>query len=393
MTDRVETAPDDAAKDGAAIMARVRQIDPILREHAAAAERERRLAPQVVDALRWSGVFRMAMPAAWGGPEIDVCRQVEIIETLSRADASAGWCAMIGSESGFFASYVQESAARSLFPSLDTIVAGFQGPSGTLEVCDGGYRLSGRWSFGSGATHADVILGGATVTENGEPRLTNGRPDHRVAMLPATRWQVLDTWDPDGLAGSGSHDYTIADAFVPEEYVWIPGKYKRPEPLYSWFGLAPSAGVGVALGVAADALAVARISLEEKRSKVLMGSVTAEPSVRAKLARAAALIGSTRSYVYDPLGGFFATIAAGDEPSFDQRAQWAGCVVHTGTTCRDAVQILVDAVGSAALQRSSPLGRKLRDLNMIAQHGLTNQRVWEWAGGLYFGKRPPYPAY
>jgi alkylation response protein AidB-like acyl-CoA dehydrogenase len=352
------------------------------------------LSSAVVDALRWSGVFRMAMPAAWGGPETDVCKQVEIIEALARADASAAWCAMIGSESGFFASYIDEPAARRLFPSLDTIVAGFQGPSGVLEVCDGGYRLSGRWSFGSGVTHADVILGGATVTENGEPRRTkSGRLDVRVAMLPATQWQVLETWDPDGLAGSGSHDYTITDAFVPDEYTWVPGRYKRPEPLYSWFGLAPSAGVGVALGVAAEAFDVARSSLQEKYSKVLMGSVTGEPNVRAALARAAALIGSTRSYVYDTLGGFFATVQAGDEPSFDQRAQWAGCVVHTGTTCRDAVQMLVDAVGSAALQRSSPLGRQLRDLNMIAQHGLTNQRVWEWAGGLYFGKRPPYPAY
>jgi alkylation response protein AidB-like acyl-CoA dehydrogenase len=382
------------ALDTAAIMARVKEIDPIVREHAAQAEGERRLSSAVVDALRWSGVFRMAMPAAWGGPETDVCKQVEIIEALARADASAAWCAMIGSESGFFASYIDEPAARRLFPSLDTIVAGFQGPSGVLEVCDGGYRLSGRWSFGSGVTHADVILGGATVTENGEPRRTkSGRLDVRVAMLPATQWQVLETWDPDGLAGSGSHDYAITDAFVPDEYTWVPGRYKRPEPLYSWFGLAPSAGVGVALGVAAEAFDVARSSLQEKYSKVLMGSVTGEPNVRAALARAAALIGSTRSYVYDTLGGFGATIQAGDEPSFDQRAQWAGCVVHTGTTCRDAVQMLVDAVGSAALQRSSPLGRRLRDLNMIAQHGLTNQRVWEWAGGLYFGKRPPYPAY
>jgi indole-3-acetate monooxygenase len=380
--------------DDAAIMARVKEIDPILREHAADAERERRLTAPVIDALRWSGVFRMAMPAAWGGPETDICKQVEIIETLARADASAGWCAMIGSESGFFASYIDEPAARRLFPSLDTVIAGFQGPSGMLEVCDGGYRLSGRWSFGSGVTHADVILGGATVTENGEPRRTkSGRPDVRVAMLPASQWQVLETWDPDGLAGSGSHDYTIADAFVPDEYTWVPGQYQRSEPLYSWFGLAPSAGVGVALGVAAEALDVARTVLQEKHSKVLLGSVTTEPSVRAALARAAALIGSTRSYVYDTLGGFFATIQAGDEPSFDQRAQWAGCVVHTGTTCRDAVQMLVDAVGSGALQRCSPLGRRLRDLNMIAQHGLTNQRVWEWAGGLYFGKRPPYPAY
>ncbi len=166
--------------DDAAIMARVKEIDPIVREHAAEAEHERRLSPAVVDALRWTGVFRMAMPAAWGGPETDICKQVEIIESLARADASAGWCAMIGSESGFFASYIDEAAARRLFPSLDTIVAGFQGPAGKLEVCDGGYRLSDRWSFGSGVTHADVILGGATVTENGEPRRTkSGRPDVR----------------------------------------------------------------------------------------------------------------------------------------------------------------------------------------------------------------------
>lgn len=387
MTQDIQAVLDDAA-----ILARVKEIDPIVREHTAEAERERRLSKPVVDALRWSGVFRMAMPAAWGGPEADICKQVEIIETLARADASAAWCAMIGSESGFFASYIDESAARRLFPSLDTIVAGFQGPAGTLEVCDGGYRLSGRWSFGSGVTHADVILGGATVVENGEPRRSaSGRLDCRVAMLPAAQWQVLETWDPDGLAGSGSHDYVI-DAFVPDEYTWIPGQYKRQEALYSWFGLAPSPGVGVALGVAAEALAVARAALEAKFSKVLMGSVTGEPSVRVALARAAALIGSTRIYVYDTLGGLFATVQAGDEPSFDQRAQWAGCVVHTGKTCRDAVQLLVDAVGSAAIQRSSPLSRQLRDLNMIAQHGITNQRVWEWAGGLYFGK-PPYAAY
>lgn len=384
----------DTKLDDTAILARINEIDPILRVHAAQCERDRRLTSQVVDALRWSGVFRMAMPAAWGGPEVDICRQVEIIESLARADASAAWCAVIGSESGFFASYVDEPAARQLFPSLDAIVAGFQGPSGTLKVCDGGYRLSGHWSFGSGVTHADVIVGGAIVVENGEPRRgASGRRDHRVAMLPASQWTVLPTWDPDGLAGSGSHDYEITDAFIPEEYTWTPGQHHRPEPLYSWFGLSSATGVGVALGVAIEALDAARAALEGKISRALMGPVTEDASVRAALSRAAALIGSTRSYVYDTLGALFATVTAGDEPSFDQRAQWAGCVVHTGTTCRDAVQMLVDAVGSAALQRSSPMSRRFRDINMIAQHGLTNRRVWEWSGGLYFGRRPPVPAY
>jgi alkylation response protein AidB-like acyl-CoA dehydrogenase len=384
----------DVVMDADTIIARVGQIDSLVRSHADEAEQARRLSKPVVEGLRSAGVFRMAMPRAWGGPELDVCSQLGIIERLARADSSAAWCATIGSESGFFASYIPEHAARNLYRDLDTINAGFLGPAGTLEVCDGGYRLSGRWPFGSGVTHADVIVGGAIVMGNGQPRLSrSGQPEHRVAMLPAMHWQVLDTWNPDGLAGSGSHDYMIDDVFVAEEYTWIPGQYQRPEPLYSWFGLSVTSAVGVALGTAAEAFDVARAALETKTSNMVATSARLEPSIRAGLARGAAMIGSARSYAYDTLGDLSATLTAGDGLTDDQRAYWAGCVVHTGTTCREAVQLLVDAVGSAALQRRSPLSRHLRDLNMVAQHGLTQKRVWEWAGGLYFGAQPPVPAY
>lgn len=384
----------DGHLDGPAIWARVNEIDPVVREHTRQAEVDRHLSKPVVDALRWAGVFRMAMPIAWGGPELDVCSQVEVIERLARADASAAWCAMIGVESGFFASYLDDSVARVLYPGLDMITAGFQGPAGTLEPCNGGYRLSGQWSFGSGIHHSDVIVGGAFVMENGQPRSTrSGRPEHRIALLPTEQWEVLETWDPDGLAGSGSHDFTIEDAFVPEEYTFVPGQRRRPEPLYAWYGLSAACGVGVPLGTAAEALDAARKALEAKTSKALLRPATQEPTVRAGLARAAAMIGSSRSYVFDTLGEMFASIQSGREPSLEQRARWAGAVVHTGTTCRDAVQLLVDTVGSGALQRSSPLHRQLRDLNMIAQHGLTQKRVWEWSGALYFGKQPPVAAY
>jgi alkylation response protein AidB-like acyl-CoA dehydrogenase len=147
-----------SALDGAAILANADRIGPLLREHAAEVEAARRLTEPVVDALRSTGVFRMAMPATWGGPELDICRQIEIIETLSRADASAGWCAQIGADSGYYSAYIDDAAARSLYPDLDAVTAGWLTPAGTLEVCDGGYRLSGRWSFGSGVTHVDVIV-------------------------------------------------------------------------------------------------------------------------------------------------------------------------------------------------------------------------------------------
>lgn len=387
---------DDAVSlDGAAILARVESIDPIIRAHAEEGERARRLATPVVDALRWAGVFRLAMPKAWGGPEVDICTQVRIIERVARADASAGWCAMIGSESGFFASYLEESAARRLYPKLDAVTAGFQGPAGTLHVAEDGYRLSGRWPFGSGACHADVILAGARVIDvDGVPRMTSsGRSEHRVAMLPADQWQVLDTWRPDGLAGSGSHDYAAESLYVPEEYTWCPGQRHRSEPLYSWFGFVVGSGVAPALGAAAAAFETAQEVLTGKTSTALMGPATREPTALAAFARAGAMIGSARSYVYDTLGDLFATAQRGDEPSFAQRAQWAGAVVNTGTTCRDAVQLLVDVAGSAALARSSPLNRRFRDLNVIAQHGLAQRRVWEWAGGLYFGRPAPVPVY
>src|ERR1700754_2288037 len=225
------------ALDGPAIRARAGEIGTLLRESAPEVEAARRLTAPVVDALRSTGVFRMSMPEAWGGPELDICTQIEIIETLSRADASVGWCAMIGSDSGYFSGFLDDAPARSLYPALDAITAGWVVPAGTLEVCDGGYRLSGRWSFGSGSTHADVIVGGARGTENGSPRTTaDGSPEFRMQMLPAARWQVIDTWDPMGLAGCGSHDYTIADAFVPAENTWVPGQTYRSGPLHTWRG-------------------------------------------------------------------------------------------------------------------------------------------------------------
>jgi hypothetical protein len=106
------------------------------------------------------------------------CTQLEIVERVARADTCAAWCTTIGSESGFFAGYLEEAAARRLYPDLDAATAGFYAPAATLEVCEGGYRLSGRCSFGNGVAHADVIMGGAIVTEGGKPtRMQSGRPE------------------------------------------------------------------------------------------------------------------------------------------------------------------------------------------------------------------------
>jgi alkylation response protein AidB-like acyl-CoA dehydrogenase len=381
-----------AVSDGATILARAREIGPLLRNHSDEVEATRRLTKPVIDALRSTGVFRMSMPKAWGGPELDILSQTMIIETLSRADGSAGWCAMIGSDGGFYCGFLKDSAGRSLYSDLDAVTAGWMTPAGTLEVCDGGYRLSGRWSFGSGSTHADVIVGGAVVTEKGSPRVsTDGSVEVRVAMLPAACWQVLDTWNTTGLAGSGSHDYTITDTFVPAENTWTPGQTNRQGPLYTWRGNFTLNVLGVPLGIALDACDQATSILAEK--VIMPEKIPARdvPRIRTSIGQARAMVGSARSYTYDTLGKFWSTLEAGEDPSSDQRAALTGCFVHTISACRNAVLLLVDTVGTAAIQKGCPLERQLRDLTTIAQHTLGQTRMWEWSGGLWFGQDPPIP--
>jgi indole-3-acetate monooxygenase len=386
------TTLDEQMVDGATILAGARRIAPLLREHAAEVEAARRLTPPVVEALRGIGVFRMAMPHAWGGPEVDILAQMEILEVLGAADASAGWCATIGSDSGFYGAALSDADGRNLYPELDLSTAGWIIPAGRLELTDGGYRLSGCWSFGSGCTHADVIAAGALLTEGGRPVLDpDGKPQWRVALLPVAEVEMRDTWHTTGLCGSGSNDYAIEGAFVPAGHTFGFDQPRRDGTLYRWPSLHIATAMAVPLGAATDAAEVASGILAGKVS--LPDGVLArdEPRVRAGVARAKAMIGSARSYAYDTLGNFWSILESGNEPGFAARAELAGCFVHTLTTCRDAVTVLVETVGTTAIKRGSRLERHHRDLITLGTHLLAQPKMREWAGGLWFDQVPPSP--
>jgi indole-3-acetate monooxygenase len=248
--------PSSAAEtllDGATILARARGIAAVLREEADECEQSRQLTPRAVEALRSTGAFRMPMPRAWGGPEVDLVTQVEVIESLADAYGSAGWCASIGGVGGYVTAALDDDVARVLYPALDAVTAGWVMPGGRLRPVDDGYRLSGRWQFGSGCTHADVMLSGAVVVDaDGEPVATpDGVPETRLVVLPAEQFDILDTWHTTGLAGTGSHDYTIHDAFVPaaQTFQWGDGsatERSTPGPASSWSAswACPSASLG-----------------------------------------------------------------------------------------------------------------------------------------------------
>jgi alkylation response protein AidB-like acyl-CoA dehydrogenase len=390
---RAPRAEDDVRLGSAEILENARKLAPEVAARADDIARLRRLPADLVAALKAAGVFRMPMPAAWGGPEMPPRAQNEVIEILSAADASVGWCVMIGSDAGFYAAFLEEAAARRLYPELDLVTAGLIQPAGRALRVPGGYRVSGRWAFGSGCTHADVIVGGCLILDGEEPVLTEaGLPAFRVMLAPAAAFEVIDTWYTTGLAGSGSHDYTTHDLFVPAEHsfdLWEPPR--RREPLYAWSGMFFINMHGVALGIARRAIDEVRELAEKKTlvpELVLMRNV---PRVRSALARAEGMLGAARAYTYETMDRVWEALQREGRLSHELRLHVSLSRVNAFQTAREVAQLMLDTAGSSSIYASSPLDRLLRDAITVRTHLAVQERLMERVAALAVGEEPDVP--
>ena len=335
------------------------------------------------NALRDAGAFRMAAPRALGGPELTPRGQTEVIEKLSLHEASVGWCVMIGSDAPYYGSFLAPAAAQELWSSIDDVTAGQIPPSGRARPVDGGYVINGHWAFGSGCTHADVIVGGCLVMDGDAPALVDGQPDLVIACAPASSWTVLDTWDTTGLAGSGSNDYTADDLFVPDRHVFrFTDPVQRPEPLYGWPGMFFINMAGVSLGLTRRAIDEA-VAIASEKLLVPEFVLLADTSrARIAIAHAEADLGAARAYVYDSLDRFWAALVAGDEPSVDIRVALGLSRAHSFRVAREVAASMSELIGASAIYRTHPLERLLRDAITMSRHIAAQERMYEFIGQL-----------
>jgi alkylation response protein AidB-like acyl-CoA dehydrogenase len=383
----------EAAHSSETIFAAARNLVPTVSARAEEIAAQRRLPLDLVAQLKRAGVFRMPMPRAWGGPEMTPRAQTEVVEILSAADPAVGWCVMIGSDAGFYAAFLDEAPARTLYPDLDAVTAGMLQPAGRATRVSGGYRVSGRWAFGSGCTHADVMIGGCLVMDGGAPVLdARGLPTWRVMMAPASSWTVLDTWYTTGLAGSGSNDYTADGLFVPEEHSFsLLEKPRRSEPLYAFNGMFFANMHGVPLGLARRAIdAVTKLAHE----KVMMPELVRMkdvPRVRAALARAEMQLGAARAYTYETLDAVWECLNERGELPRELRVALSLSRIHAFRVAREVMQAMVDTAGASAIYATSPLDRLLRDAITMSQHVVAQDRLVEMIGALLVGEEAPIP--
>ncbi len=166
-------------------------------------------------------------PTALGGSAAHHGRLVEVVEEISRADGSAGWCAAIGIGSNYLAGIFPEQAARELFRDVSRPGAGPFAPGGRAQLRGDGYLISGRWTYASGCRHAAIAASGVMIFDGDKPaeRNPDGSPVVRLAVLTEDQFTVVETWDTVGMRGTGSDDITASDVLLPRERVgtlWDP---------------------------------------------------------------------------------------------------------------------------------------------------------------------------
>ncbi|MFI2608632.1 acyl-CoA dehydrogenase family protein [Kitasatospora sp. NPDC018619] len=365
---RTGPAGTGPARTAAAVLDRVRDFAAGLPATAAQTERLGRIPAEVLAGLKDTGLLRAALPPRLGGVELTVPETTRAIDLLAEGDASVAWCASVALNASLAVVSLPEDVFAELFPDPDLVTATVLPPAGQAVRYGAGYLLTGRWTHTSGIAHADRVLAGFRTPE--------GTP--RVAVLDAADVRVLDTWHTTGLRGTGSHDIEVADLYVPQRHTFgVAPAAGRPHPLHLRADNLALKMAGVPLGIGRAALACARELLRARRAS------PPYPGAPADLAHAESLIGAADAYVYTTLERAWAAQAAGLAP---ERGTAALARRYAHRACREAVQLLYDAVGSAAVYTErTPLDRCLRDIVTAGRHVASAEQVLHGVGDLRLG--------
>lgn len=201
------------------------------------------------------------------------------------------------------------------------------------------------------------------------------------------------------MRGTGSHDLAIHDVFVPAERTFSfqdPKLVKRSGPLYAYPLMFIAKGAAPALGIARHAIDAVIDNACRKPARRMIFGERAEPPkllredvfVQESVARAEAMLGAARSYLFDVIGDLWATLVDGQKPSPFQQARFLTAYTHVVGECVAAVELVYKASGGTAVYQSGALDRCLRDVLTMNQHFIGSLRTYEMAGRLLLGLEP-----
>lgn len=370
--------PQDREEKRSALLRAVEDVRGVLEAGADEAEELRTLPAATIAALRQSGLLALKLPAVLGGAEADPMTQFEVFEAASYIDPSAGWCLFIGAASaGMPAAFLPDSAIAKVFAGgrIPTFAASLT-PGATMVPVEGGFRLTGRWSWVSGIRHSEYVSVRGEVVREGR-----GRREFRVCLVPVKDGRIHDNWHVMGLKGTGSCDFAVTDLFVPQDFSHDAAAAPlRGGPMYrlTFLGYvapeAPAFALGVARRALDEVIALARSKSRGYTRQVPLAGrgvfqrAIAEGDLRLRAARAMVLEVLEKSWA--EIGG--RTTA---EPRMLAELRAAGALAMDL-----ALEVATTAFrygAGSAVRLSSVLQRCLRDLQTASTHLIVSDSSYE----------------
>lgn len=360
-------------------------LGPEVAAEAERTERAGRISTELWANIRDAGLLRMWLPEEVGGSATDLPTIAAVCEELGRHDGSTAWVTMIGSGTNYLMTSLPEEVVHEVFaPDPDIATGGFLVPLGRARTVNGGYRVSGRWSFGSGCELTRWMIGGAVmIDDEGEPEVDDeGQRITRMFAFPTEDVTIHRTWDVSGLRGTGSHDYEVDDLFVPAERAFLLSgdrtAFGFPHAHLPLMGTLGSQLAAVLLGMARGALdaVIDQIAGSSHRT----GPPKERPLLQARLAEAEGLIRSSRAFLYDALERAWSRAVAGEPATREDDFALRLAASHAARACTDVADLTLTAGGTASLYAKSPVQRFHRDIYAAQQHGLIAYYSFEGLG-------------
>jgi 3-hydroxy-9,10-secoandrosta-1,3,5(10)-triene-9,17-dione monooxygenase len=362
------------------VLAGVTDLLPVLRARAQEAEDIRNVPAETVKSLAETGFFRLLQPASYGGLEADPLAHYTAVRLLAGACGSTGWVAsVIGVHAWQLALFPPRAQEDVWGADRGTLACSSYAPTGQARVVEGGYRLSGRWSFSSGSAHAAWVLLGAIATDD------DGKPaDFRTFLLPASDYVIDDVWDTIGLRGTGSNDIVVDGAFVPayrsisfadHMKLYGPGQELNPGPLYrlpygSVFTYTITAPViGMATGAYDAHVAYQR---DRVRAAYIGQKAREDPFSQVRIAEASSLIDGAWLALERNFTELIGHARAGRKLPIPLRLRVRRDQVSGTSQAIRAVDLLFENSGGRALRAGTPLQRFWRDAHAGRAHAIND---------------------
>jgi len=379
------------------LLAAVSALAPRLRAASNDIEARRSLSEPIVQEMADAGLYRMLWPRSLGGGQLDPLTYFDVVEALAQAESAAAWSVLISTSTlTMTARGLTDDVLAPMFASpRETVMAGSGPPKGRAQPVPGGYRLTGRWTQGSNVLLARWVHVGCHLYDGDRSRPgPDGKPIYLRCLVPIGDVEAIDTWDTTGMRGTGSHDFTITDAFVPESRVHsgLETTHRR-EPLYQFVGWTHVAHAALGLGIARVALDefIALAGGKTATWHAPEGRLATRTTIQAKVAQAEALVGGGRAYVREATRDVWETVCRGERPSPEQRAIYRLAIAQAYAQAVQAVDLIFNLAGATAIYATSRLDRCLRDVHTAAAHVWVAPDTYELAGRLILGLDPGSP--